>query len=196
MKAEDIAQNIRLLRTNAGMSQADLGAKIGMNQGQIQKIETGSQSLKIEVIQKIAAALCVDPSELIFKIYPFPYRHIPIKGTVNAGTPIEAIEEIHCDTIPFDTDRSDLFALNVKGDSMDHIVPDGAVIIVDPTETDPKRLHNQPIVAIQDNESIFKVWNQDLKAFMPKSRNPDHLPIKPQYEMRVVGKVIAYIVRL
>ena len=178
------------------MSQADLGAKIGMNQGQIQKIETGAQSLKIEVLQKIAYALCVDISQIIFKIHPFPYRHIPIKGTVNAGEPIEAIEEIDCDTIPFDTDRSDLFALNVKGDSMDHIVPDGAVIIVDPKETDPKRLHDQPVVAIQGGESIFKMWDQELKVFFPNSKTPGHSRIKPQYEMRIVGKVIAYLVRL
>lgn len=193
----DIGQNIRLLRGQAGLTQAELADKIGMSQSQIQKLEMGDRSLKIETLEKIAASLCVDLSELIFKAHPFPYRHIPIKGTVNAGEPMVIFDDVmDYETVAFDTDRSDLFALKVRGDSMNLVVPDGAIIIVDPKQLDPETLHKQPVVAIQDGESIFKMWDNKTKFFHPSSaRQLEHDSIPAKFGAQILGKVIAFVVR-
>ena len=192
----DIAKNIRLMRGQAGLTQTELGEKIGMAQGQIQKIETGAQSLKLETLQKIAVALCTDLSELIFKAHPFPYRHVPIRGVVNAGDPMITFDDLtDYETVAFDTERGDFFALKVQGQSMDKVAPDGSTIIVDPRETDPQTLHKQPIVALQDGEVIFKIWDNTLKLFQPKSTRDDYDPSPAKYGAEILGKVIAFIVR-
>ena len=56
----NIGQNIRLLRTKAGLTQMQLADKIGMSQSIITKLESEERSLKIKVLEKIATALCVD----------------------------------------------------------------------------------------------------------------------------------------
>lgn len=192
----DIGKNIRLLRGQSGITQLELADRIGMSQSQIQKLEMGDRSLKIETLEKIAAALCVDLSELVFKAHPFPYRHIPIRGIVNAGEPMIVFDDAtDYDTVAFDTERSDYFALKVQGHSMDKVAPDGSTIIVDPRETDPQALHKQPIVALQDGEVIFKIWDNSLKLFQPKSTRDDYDPIAAKFGAQILGKVVAYIVR-
>lgn len=178
------------------MTQQQLADKIGMSQSIVGKMEMETRSIKIDVLQKIAAALSVDLSELIFKAHPFPYRHIPIRGIVNAGEPMIVFDDAtDYDTVAFDTERSDYFALKVQGHSMDKVAPDGSTIIVDPRETDPQALHKQPIVALQDGEVIFKIWDNSLKLFQPKSTRDDYDPIVAKFGAQIFGKVVAYIVR-
>ena len=192
----DIGKNIRLLRGNAGLTQQQLGDKIGMSQSIVGKLEMETRSMKIDVLEKIAEALDVSLSELIFKAHPFPYRHVPIRGVVNAGDPMITFDDLtDYETVAFDTERGDFFALKVQGQSMDKVAPDGSTIIVDPKQTDPQALHKQAIVALQDGEVIFKIWDNTLKLFQPKSTRDDYDPIPAKYGAEILGKVVAFIVR-
>ena len=192
----DIGKNIRLLRGNAGLTQQQLADKIGMSQSIVGKLEMETRSLKIDVLEKIAEALDVSLSELIFKAHPFPYRHVPIRGVVNAGEPMVTFDDLtDYETVAFDTERGDFFALKVQGHSMDKVAPDGSTIIIDPKQTDPQALHKQAIVAIQDGEVLFKLWDNSLKLFQPKSTRDDYDPIPAKYGAQILGKVVAFIVR-
>ena len=197
MRAELIGQNIKLKRLGAGLTQVTLAEKLGLSQAYIHKIEQGTESLKVSTVEKIAEALGVDISDLIFKVNPFPYRHIPIKGVVNAGEPMIVFDDVtDYETVAFDSDRSDLFALKVRGHSMDKVAPDGSIIIVDPKQIEPESLHKQPIVAIQDGESIFKIWDNNFKLFEPKStRDGDYEKIQAKFGAQILGKAIAFIIR-
>jgi transcriptional regulator with XRE-family HTH domain len=198
MSKINIGQNIRLLRGTASMSQVELANKVGLSQAQIQRLEAGDRSLKIETLEKIAAALCVDLSEVIFKSQPFPYRHIPIRGFVNAGAPMVVFDDItDYETVAFDTDRGDFFALKVQGESMNRVAPNNSIIIVDPKEIEPEKLHRQPVVAFQDGEVLFKMWDQNAKTFRPNSSIENEFDLIPaKYGMKILGKVLAFIVRL
>jgi SOS-response transcriptional repressor LexA len=99
------------------------------------------------------------------------------------------------ETVAFDTERGDFFALKVQGHSMDKVAPDGSTIIIDPKQTDPQALHKQAIVAIQDGEVLFKMWDNSLKLFQPKSTRDDYDPIPAKYGAQILGKVVAFIVR-
>lgn len=192
----DIGKNIRLLRGQAGLTQQQLADKIGMSQSIVGKLEMETRSLKIDVLEKIADALGVSLSELIFKAHPFPYRHVPIRGVVNAGEPMMTFDDLtEYETVAFDTERGDFFALKVQGHSMDKVAPDGSTIIIDPKQTDPQALHKQAIVAIQDGEVLFKMWDNSLKLFQPKSTRDDYDPIPAKYGAQILGKVVAFIVR-
>ena len=62
--ASRIGDRIRRIRTEKGMSQAELGAIIGLNADRIQKYENGARSPKADTLKQIASALGVSPLAL------------------------------------------------------------------------------------------------------------------------------------
>ena len=131
------------------------------------------------------------------------FRSIPVVGTVTAGTPILAIENIegYC-PLPDDfSDNGERFCLIVKGDSMikagilngDKIIVkkeqtanDGDIIVAD--KNSPCR-NGDIVVGMDGDEATVKrllIKNGEI-IFMPE--NPDFSPIYPKDPM-VLGKVI------
>lgn len=80
--------------------------------------------------------------------------HLPIRGRVAAGSPIEAIEDAEAETlcVPVDFVRShETFVLKVEGDSMiDEQIRDGDYIIVERRQT---AMNGETVVALVDDES-------------------------------------------
>ena len=58
--ADRIGDRIREIRLARGMSQADLGEKVGLNADRIQKYENGVRKPKMELLKQIAMALEVE----------------------------------------------------------------------------------------------------------------------------------------
>lgn len=58
--ASRIGDRIRRIRTEKGMSQAELGASIGLNADRIQKYENGARQPRADVIEQLAGALDVN----------------------------------------------------------------------------------------------------------------------------------------
>jgi ribosome-binding protein aMBF1 (putative translation factor) len=59
-QAYDIAVQLIALREKHGLSQAELAAKCGVDQGDISRIERGATSPTARTLQRIAAALDAD----------------------------------------------------------------------------------------------------------------------------------------
>lgn len=57
--ADRIGRRIRAIRTARGLSQAELGEKVGLTADRIQKYENGARKPKLELLKKIAEALGV-----------------------------------------------------------------------------------------------------------------------------------------
>jgi transcriptional regulator with XRE-family HTH domain len=62
---EDFARRIRALRSSRGISQAELATAAGLSRGYLSRVEIGMQSPTLEVIERLAAALKVKPSDLL-----------------------------------------------------------------------------------------------------------------------------------
>jgi transcriptional regulator with XRE-family HTH domain len=60
-----VGRRLRALRLEAGVSLADLARRVGISIGALSQIERGVTSLRVRVLWPLAAALGVDPSELI-----------------------------------------------------------------------------------------------------------------------------------
>lgn len=56
---------IRDARRKAGLTQGELGARIGLGQSNISRIERNQQSVTLDLLYRIARALAVAPAELI-----------------------------------------------------------------------------------------------------------------------------------
>lgn len=66
VKHSTIGERIKQLRLQKGVTQQELASKTGINDANIRKYESGRQNPKLETIEKIALALDVSPSVLIF----------------------------------------------------------------------------------------------------------------------------------
>lgn len=63
---ETPGDRLRMLRKRAGLSQADLGARVGLSQARISQIEIGTVELdKISLVNELARALSAHPRELL-----------------------------------------------------------------------------------------------------------------------------------
>src|SRR5438309_347246 len=61
----DFGQRVRATRSGAGMSQEELGAKIGLSRTSITNVERGAQRIQLHTICRIAKALNVGVITLI-----------------------------------------------------------------------------------------------------------------------------------
>jgi len=116
--------------------------------------------------------------------------NLPLVGTVAAGTPILAVENIE-DTIPVAWDMAknmrDGFILKVKGDSMiDAGINEGDMIIVKPQ---PDAHNGDIVVAMIDDEATVKKYFRRSDHIVLQPYNSRYAPIKVTKDFRLVGKV-------
>jgi SOS-response transcriptional repressor LexA len=142
----EIGAAIRRLRERRGMPISDLADAIGMNQGNLSRIENDQQDCKRVVAAKIAAVLGVRISDLYLEAEHAGNTSVPIglKGTVPLISEVQAghWREVLDDLQPGEGERipttyrvrTHTYALRVRGDSMEPKFPAGCIIIVEPEE--------------------------------------------------------------
>lgn len=136
-----INENIKRLRIEKGMTLADVGKKLGVRNATVQRYESGEiKNLKYETVVKLAEIFDVTPAFLMGwkdPTTPPPRPHkkgvrIPVLGSVAAGIPIEAIEDIlDYEEIDEELARTgDFFALQIRGASMEPVLYERDIVIV------------------------------------------------------------------
>lgn len=58
---------LRLARANAGLEQAELAEKVGVNQGQVSDWERGYNGCRLGMLHKLAGALGCMPADLMIR---------------------------------------------------------------------------------------------------------------------------------
>lgn len=124
-----------------------------------------------------------------------PARLVPLLGTIAAGAPLLAVENVES-YIPVPEGLAgrpgELFALRVKGDSMvgDHIL-DGDTIIV---ESRPSAEDGEIVAALIDDEATVK--RLDTRSQPPRllPSNPAYSPIELiDVQARILGRVVGLV---
>ncbi len=113
--------------------------------------------------------------------------HVPVVGTVTAGQPILAVESIE-DYIPLPVKNKgkNMFALNVKGDSMVNAgILNGDTVIVEQT---PTAVNGEIVVALIGDEATVKRFYKENGHFRLQPENDAYEPIIVD-EVSVLGKV-------
>lgn len=189
---ERLANRIREIRKARGLSQEELALRLGddTSTSTISRIEAGRINLTQAWLEKLGAALNVNPLELIADAAS-QVRLVPVIGYVAAGQWAEAIEEPDSwHPVPGDVGGPKAFALKPKGDSMDNVASEGEIIVVDPDQLeliDGKAY----IVTNAEGEATFKRYRADPPRLEPDSSNPEHKPILIGREpFLVVGRVV------
>lgn len=118
---------------------------------------------------------------------------IPLVGTVTAGIPITAIEEI-TDYISFQPARhysNPLFALKVRGESMiNAAILDGDMVVIEQT---PYAENGDIVCALVDNESAtIKTFYKEDGHYRLQPENDTMDPIIVD-EVSILGKVVGVV---
>jgi len=104
LKTDMLAFGARLKKTREriNMSQDELGEMVGLKKSSVSRYENGSiKSLDIDVAQKFAEALGVSVGNLLnWREISHPDRKIPVLGTIAAGLPLYAEQNI-CEYLLF-----------------------------------------------------------------------------------------------
>ena len=172
---------IKTLRIQHGMTQEELGEKVGVKKSAIYKYENGIVvNLKRSTIEKLAKVLEVSPSWLIGiedgagsippGFQPIPELDtVPIVGRIACGTPILAEQNIDGVTcIPHRWRAT--FVLTCKGDSMEPKIQDGDLVAI---HKQPE-VENGEIAAVRIGEeaTLKRVFRHD-KFLELRAENPE-----------------------
>ncbi|MBQ1333841.1 MAG: helix-turn-helix domain-containing protein [Clostridia bacterium] len=123
-------------RKSAGLTQADVARMLEVKRQTYGAYERGISSPDINTLSRISKILGVPAYYLLGDAPDADLQNrgvrIPVLGRVQAGVPIEAIEEVQgWEEIPADMARTgEFFALKVQGDSMEPRICEGDVLIV------------------------------------------------------------------
>ena len=188
-------EQLKLLRNQKHLSQAQLAKEIGVSSSTIAMWESGEREPKnYETLEIIADFFNVN-MELLLTGTIAPTR-IPVLGKVVAGIPLGAIEDIiDYEEIPHSMAKSgDYFALQIKGDSMEPRIKEGDVVIV----------RKQPDV--ESGEGAIVLVNGDeatIKKVQKFNGGINLVPSNPAYEVKtysnddieslpvsIIGKVV------
>lgn len=196
---KNTGEMIKYYRKKLGLTQEELGNYVGVQKSAIAKYENGRiENLKRTTIEKLSELFGILPSELlgISATNNVMSNTTNVIGVVPAGTPLEAIEDIIGEIeYPSRFANKQVFALQIKGDSMNKILPDGCIGLFEKTST----LENGEIGAIMvngDDATVKKFYRlTDSYVLEPVSFNPEQHPliIKDGTDpVSVIGKLIWY----
>lgn len=196
---KNTGEMIKYYRKKLGLTQEELGNYVGVQKSAIAKYENGRiENLKRTTIEKLSELFGILPSELlgISATNNVMTNTTNVIGVVPAGVPIEAIEDIIGEIeYPSRFANKEVFALQIKGDSMNKILPDGCIGLFEKTST----LENGEIGAIMvngDDATVKKFYRlTDSYVLEPLSFNPEQHPliIKDGTDpVSVIGKLIWY----
>lgn len=182
-----MGERIKALRIQHGLTQEELGQKVGVQKSAIYKYETGLVvNLKRSMIEKLALALGVKPTYLMglsdeettippgFEPLPKMVKR-PLVGSIACGEPITAEENIE-DYVDVPEDAKCDFCLRCKGDSMiDAGIHDGDIVYI---HIQPE-VENGQIAAVRiDGEATLKrvFWDKDSQVLQLVPANSAYMP--------------------
>lgn len=190
--------NLKRLREGAGLNQWQLAELVGVAQPTVQRWESGAREPKHSDLEKLAQALNVEVAQFFAGkggafIPPDAEAVVEFSllGDVPAGSWQEAVQTSSNKVlVPAADAPPQGYALRIRGDSMDLVVPDGTVIIVDPHDLDlwPTKCY---VVMNEHGETTFKRYLDNPARLAPCSSNEDHkdIPISGG-GFRVLGRVV------
>lgn len=167
----NVSKTLPILRTKAGMTQQDLADKIGVSHVAVSQWELGNSTPRPKKLEELAALFDVTVSELLgeqqtssnlkkLKVTSTGRATVPLVtlGKVHAGALTDEMEAESIVEVPMSVHKhhKDAFALLVEGDCMDKLIPDGAVVLVDPYATPISG--SIVVVETQDNQAIMRKW--------------------------------------
>lgn len=189
---------IKTRRKELDITLEEIGDYVGVSKTTVQRWESGNISnMRRDRIKKLSEILKIDADELLgIDIQKDEHMtKIPVLGKVAAGVPVTAQEDIiGYEKVPEEwTENNSIFALEIKGDSMEPRIMEGDIVIV----REQKTVENGEIaIVVIGDEAVCKKVVKHSDSIVLVSLNTKYEPVlfslKDMEEKPVViaGKVI------
>ena len=185
----------------------DVANETGIDKSLISNYRSGKYKAKQQNVYLLARSLNV--SEAWLMGYDVPMERtsnidnaeeviqIPVYGKISAGQPLEMIENIidYTYITAAEAKKGSFFSLEVNGDSMDRIIPNGSRVVVRKQE----ELENGEIgvIVVNGYDATIKRYERDenMVFLYPESNNPEHRVQKynlKETPISILGKVESY----
>lgn len=183
MKQETtIGARLRTIMEEQGLGYEQLGERLHMNPQTLNRYVLGQREPKIGVAAAMARALGVDPLWLQgFDVPRIPVpvvresAAVPILGTIRAGVPLLAQQDLEGYAAADVADPEEHFYLRVTGNSMINAgIRDGDLVLVRRQET----AENGQIVAclVDGEDATLKRFRAQKGVVILQPENPDYEP--------------------
>ena len=177
------APSVQELADKFGVAPPSMQDRINqlVSKGYLNRIEKKARSL---TVVKRPSGMTADIKKLVA---------VPLVGTVAAGVPILAIENIVGEVLVSQAvvGNAECFALSVQGDSMIKAdINDGDTIVV---QRQPLAENGDIVVAMLDDEVTVKRLHIESGTIELVPENPrlKPIPIHPDDDFKIVGRVVA-----
>lgn len=194
---------VKELRMKYGYTQDMLGNMLGVQKAAICKYETGRSCLPQDMLIKLSDIFSVSVDYLLSRT-DIPDRdedavsffQVPILGSVHAGLPILAEENID-DYVPVpnsDVKSGNYFFMEVEGDCMiDAHITEGSLVLV---HMQPRVENGQiAVVRVEDEVVLRRVkWLDNQLVLYPANSNYEPMIIKSG-DAQIVGRVVECRIR-
>lgn len=177
--------NIRRLREQRGLTQEQLGKMVDVSRSTITQWERGWTTPRMGNVQLLAGALGVStadiiadelpPSNAIKPATPKP-AYAPLLGRVHAGKAQEPDVLQDAVPVPYEIIKSHPqgYFLQVEGDCMDNVYPEGCYILIDPEQRPSNG--SIAVVSIDGADYVMRRLYRGANTLIlsPDSHNADH----------------------
>ena len=197
--SNNVVKNLASAIIGSQLSISDIARRAKISRQMIYKILNNEVlTLSTDTIEKISNVIGVKVSYIINPEEPVKKIgvKIPVLGTIPAGVPIEAIEEIlDYEEITEDLARTgDFFALKVSGDSMAPQILENDIVIIKKQDT----CENNDVCAVIVNgfDATLKRVKKDTNGIMLVPYNRSYEPTYYSNEqvislpIKIIGKAI------
>lgn len=198
---------LKQLRNEKKINQRELANFLKVAPSTISMYESGQREPNFEVLESLADFFNVDLNYLLGKSdkttklmiedsQPTQGLKIPVLGTVAAGIPISAVEDIlDYEEVPQSWEnQGEFFALKIKGDSMEPRMESGDVVIV--KQQSDANSGDTVIVLVNGDDATCKRLQKTDNGIMLVSTNPKYPPMFYSNEdiqtkpVVILGKVV------
>ena len=191
-------ERINKRRKKMEMTLEELSKYVGVSRQTLSRYENGIIGIPAGNIELIAKALNTTPAYLMGWEDPSPSQtvKIPVLGSVPAGTPVEAVQDIiSYEEIPEKWQRNgEYFALKISGSSMFPAICDGDIAIV--KKTDEVKNGDTVIAMVNGYEATCKRYKKMGDSMMLLPNNQDYDPMFYSKQdiknlpVKILGKVV------
>lgn len=162
------------------VSRTQLSESLGISYSTISDWINGKSYPRIDKIELMANYFGINKSDLVedhFEEIKPQGTKIPVLGTVAAGIPISAVEDIlDYEEVPQSWEsQGEFFGLRIKGDSMQPKMDDGDVVIV--RQQSDANSGDTVIALVNGDDATCKKLQKTENGIMLVSTNPNYLPM-------------------
>nr|DAI30032.1 MAG TPA: Repressor protein CI [Caudoviricetes sp.] len=194
----EVVELVKKMTAEQNMSMSELARRVGIAKSAISRYFNGTRELPLNRIGDFASALHTTPNFLLGVKEDTNSQgiKIPVLGTVAAGIPISAVEDIlDYEEIPQSwQNQGEFFGLKIKGDSMKPDINDGDTVIVKQQST----ANNGDVVIalVNGDDATCKKFEKLDNGIMLISNNSEYSPMYFSNEevttkpVVIVGRVV------